>query len=173
MPIKCPVKRGNYRCSYPHCSQNTTPYTLTPKPTAPQNPKHPSATPQQPASIPISLPIPKATPVRDPVSQSVSHRATGTSDEPHPPETPRARPGCAARSTASCSNAAGSLAAAASSKGPRRLAGGGPAMAEPEIRAYTASRGAMGRGAKDPRGPPQPRRMLADARVDGHTTAGH
>ena len=74
MPIKCPVKRGNYKCSYPHCSQNTTPYTLTPKPTAPQNPKNPSATPQQPASIPISLPIPKATPVRDPASQSSGHR---------------------------------------------------------------------------------------------------
>ena len=71
MPIKCPVKRGNYKCSYPHCSQNTTPYTLTPKPTGPQNPKNPSATPQQPASIPISLPIPKATPVRDPSSSVI------------------------------------------------------------------------------------------------------
>ena len=56
MPKKCPVKRGNYKGSYPHCSQNTTPYTLTPKPTAPQTPQNPNATPQQPASFPISLP---------------------------------------------------------------------------------------------------------------------
>ena len=89
MPIKCPVKRGNYKCSYPHCSQNTTSNTLTPKPTAPQNPKNPSATPQQPASIPISLPIPKATLVRDPasghiISQSVS-QSSGHRDQRRAP----------------------------------------------------------------------------------------